>query len=310
MIKKAGTIATLGLVLIFASIFGSWYSQGHQEVKEKEIGDISELNDSTRFDNARSVSMPDKLDFAGEKVPLDNMDVHERMDRELLINTYWHTNTILMIKRAHRWLPIIAQELEKANIPDDFKYIVAIETNFINDTSPRGAVGFWQFLKGAGLENGLEITEEIDERYDPVKASRAAAKYLNNAYKRFGSWTMAAASYNRGVTGMLNAIEHQKESNYYNLLLNEETARYIFRILAAKLILESPEKYGFAIDTIDLYQPYKTDTVEVSHSIPSLVDWAQEHSITYRQLKKYNPWLRKDRLTVRSGKTYLINLPK
>jgi len=310
MIKKVGTIALLGLVLLLVSIFGSWYSQGHQVEPNKDTSSIEGLYDSTRFDNARSVLMPNKLDFAGEKVPLDNIDVYERMDRELLINTYWHTNSILMLKRAHRWLPIIAQELEKEGVPDDFKYIVAIETNFSNDTSPRGAVGFWQFLKGAGLENGLEITDEVDERYDPVKATRAAANYLNHSYKKFGSWTMAAASYNRGVTGMLKAIEHQKESDYYKLLLNEETARYLFRILAAKLILENPEQYGFLFDTKDLYQPYETDTVEVTQTIPSLVDWAQEHSLSYRQLKKYNPWLREDRLTVMSGKTYKIYLPK
>jgi hypothetical protein len=215
-----------------------------------------------------------------------------------------------MIKKANRWLPMIAEELAKDSIPDDFKYIVAIETNFKNDTSPKNAVGFWQFLKTSGRERGLIITNEVDERYDPVKSTQAAAKYLKKAYAKFGNWTMAAASYNRGMAGMSRAMAHQKEDNYYKILLNEETSRYIFRIVAAKLILESPADYGFIVNEDELYPPYSTYGVEVTKSIPSLVDWAQEHNITYRQLKRYNPWLRTDKLTLTAGKKITIKLPK
>ncbi len=307
--KQLKTILVIIIGLLGVSAIGSWYSQ----INRTNSGDfinMSPLSDTVKFENAKFISLPNKLAFAGEAMPLANPDVRERMDREIHINTYWHTNTILMIKKANRWLPAISAELAKAGIPDDFKYLVAIETNFKNDTSPRNAVGFWQFLKASGKEQGLEITEEVDERYDPIKSTRAAAKYLNNAYKKFGNWTLAAASYNRGVSGMMRAMKHQKEQDYYSLLLNEETSRYIFRIVAAKLILESPADYGFQINPAELYQPYETYAIEVTKSIPSLVDWAQQHSISYRQLKRYNPWLRKDKLTIASGKKYSIKIPK
>lgn len=309
MLKQLKTIAVIILALIGISSIGSWYAKNKQEV-EGQFLSTSTLADTTKIENARFISLPSKLEFAGEAMPLSDPDVWERMDREIHINTYWHTNTILMIKRANRWLPAISAELAKAGVPDDFKYLVAIETNFKNDTSPRNAVGFWQFLKASGKEQGLVITEEIDERYDPIKSTQAAAKYLKNAYAKFGSWTLAAASYNRGVAGMNRAMEHQKELNYYNLLLNEETSRYVFRIVAAKLILENPADYGFNVNESELYLPYKTYDIEVTKSIPSLVDWAQQNSISYRQLKRYNPWLRKDRLTIAAGKTYIIKLPK
>ncbi len=309
MFKQIKIISIIIVVLLVISAIGSWYSHNRQE-KEGQILNVSKLNDTTKFENARFISLPSKLDFAGETMPLSNSDVRERMDREIHINTYWHTNTILMIKRANRWLPEISAELAKEGIPDDFKYLVAIETNFKNDTSPRNAVGFWQFLKASGKEQGLQITDEVDERYDPVKSTKAAAKYLKNAYNKFGSWTLAAASYNRGVAGMQRAMEHQKELNYYNLLLNEETSRYIFRIVAAKLILESPTDYGFKVHPSELYQPFETYEIEVTKPIPSLVDWAQENSISYLQLKRHNPWLRADKLTILEGKKYIIKLPK
>ncbi len=309
MLNKLKTISLIVIVLVTISAIGSWYSV-YQKESDQEIKPAYKVIEDDTFENARFISLPNKLDFAGEPMPLSDPDVRERMDREIHINTYWHTNTILMIKRANRWLPMIEKELVKAGIPDDFKYLVAIETNFKNDTSPRNAVGFWQFLKASGKEQGLEITAEVDERYDPLKATQAAVKYLKHSYAKFGNWTLAAASYNRGVSGMIRAMEHQKERDYYSLLLNEETARYIFRIVAAKLILTSPEQYGFSVIPSELYAPYKTYEVEVSESIPSLIDWAQQHSISYRQLKRYNPWLRKDRLTIAPGKKYSIKLPK
>jgi len=298
------------LVLVVVSAIGSWYSVTQESRHVQESIDPSTVVTNDKFENARFISVPENLNLAGEPMPLTDPDVRERMEREIHINTYWHTNTILMIKRANRWLPIIEQELAKAGIPDDFKYLVAIETNFKNDTSPANAVGFWQFLKASGLEKGLEITKEVDERYDPEKATKAAANYLKHSYDKFGNWTLAAASYNRGVSGMIRAMEHQNERDYYSLLLNEETSRYIFRIVAAKLILSSPEQYGFTVNPSELYAPYETYRVEVTQSIPSLVDWAQQHSISYRELKRYNPWLRTDKLTIASGKTYSIKLPK
>lgn len=309
MLKKLKTIVLIVIGLLTVSAVGSWYAESKLSDENNSLK-VFPLADSTKFENAKFISLPAKLDFAGESMPLSDPDVWERMDREIHINSYWHTNTILMIKRANRWLPLIEQELAKAGVPDDFKYLVAIETNFKNDTSPRNAVGFWQFLKASGKEQGLEITAEVDERYDPLKSTQAAAKYLMHSYNKFNNWTLAAASYNRGVTGMIRAIEHQKERDYYSLLLNEETSRYIFRIVAAKLILESPEAYGFTVNNSELYAPFETYDIEVTQTIPSLVDWAQQHSISYRQLKRYNPWLRTDKLTIVSGKKYIIKLPK
>lgn len=309
LLKLLKSALSVGVVLLFVSTFGSWFSTNHPApVATSKAAPVYDTLPAQV--NGRFISLPPTLSFAGEPMPLSDPDVRERMDREIHINTYWHTNTILMLKRAHRWLPVISKSLAEAGVPDDFKYIVAIETNFKNDTSPRNAVGFWQFLKASGKEHGLEITAEVDERYSPEKATKAAASYLKHAYEVLGSWTLAAASYNRGITGIMNAMQQQKDSNYYHLLLNEETSRYVFRIVAAKLILEHPEEYGFIINSNELYQPFETETVEVTETIPSLVDWAQAHQITYRQLKRYNPWLRATKLTVVPGKTYLIALPK
>lgn len=258
---------------------------------------------------AKSITLPEQLTFAGEQVPLDEPDVRERLDRELHINTYWHNNTIFIIKRAHRWFPAIERILDEESVPNDFKYLPAIESNFLNDTSPKNAVGFWQIRKSTGREMGLEITREVDERYDPVKSTRAACKYLKKAYKKFGNWTMVAGSYNRGMTGIQNAIEKQKTDSYYDLLLNSETSRYVFRILAIKEIIENPENYYFKISDDHLYNPYNVEYVEVTESIPDLVEFSEKLGINYKQLKKYNPWLRQDKLTVRGNKKYLIAIP-
>ncbi len=300
------TIATI-VFLIAISAFSSWYGINQAPPVQPNLPRVS---DSVVFLNARFISVPEHITFAGEPMPLGNPDVWERMDRELYVNTYWHSNTILMLKKAHRWLPMISRELKKAGVPDDFKYLVAIETNFKNDISPANAVGFWQFLKASGLEQGLEITSEVDERYHPQKATQAAAAYLKNAHDVLGNWTLAAAAYNRGVRGISKALQQQKENDYYRLLLNEETSRYVFRIVAAKLIIENPGAYGFQVNPEELYQPFNTQQVEVTQSIPNLVDWAQAHHITYRQLKRYNPWLRATKLTVSPGKTYVIALPE
>ena len=200
------------------------------------------------FVNATSFDLSDTIYFAGELVPMHVPDVHERLDREMHINTYWHTNTIFLIKRSHRWMPQISEILAEIGVPDDFKYLAAIESNYLNDVSGKGAVGFWQILKTAGREFGLEISNEVDERYDPIKSTYAAARYLKKSYGRFENWTLVAASYNRGRSGIGRAMEHQSVDNYYDLLLNDQTSRYLFRILAAKEIISNPEKYGFDID--------------------------------------------------------------
>ncbi len=259
--------------------------------------------------NDISLELPKNLSFAGEPVPLDIPDVRERLDRELHINTYWHSSTIFLLKRANKWLPQMEQILKENNIPDDFKYLAAIEGGFLNDSSPKNAVGFWQFLKDAGKENGLEISRDVDERYDPIKSTEAACRYLSKAYEKFGNWTNVAASYNRGRSGLGRALDNQKESSYYDLMLNDETSRYVFRILAIKEIFEHPIKYGFKINPEHLYQAPELRYVEVDSDIKDLVEFAKEQGINYKLLKLNNPWLRDDRLTVRRNKTYRIAIP-
>jgi hypothetical protein len=258
---------------------------------------------------AISFDLPTKLSFAGEEVPMDLPDVRERLDKELHINTYWHNNTIFLIKRANRWLPQIQEILRKHNIPDDFKYLPLVETGLLNDVSPKQAVGFWQILKSSGKELGLEINREVDERYDPLKATEAACKYILKAKEKFGNWTLVAASYNRGVSGMARAIENQEVNSYYDLFLNEETSRYVFRILACKEIIENPSRYGFSISTRHLYQEEQVKYVTVTQTIDDLVVFAKKQGINYKLLKRHNPWLRDDRLTVRNGDSYRIAIP-
>jgi len=258
---------------------------------------------------AVSFDVPMEMTFAGEPVPLSIPDVHERLDKELQINCYLHSNTIFLIKRANRWLPQMQAILEKHGIPQDFKYLPLIESNLLNVVSPRDAVGYWQILKTSGKELNLEITDEVDERYDPLKATEAACKYLKKAYQKFGSWTMVAASYNRGMGGIERALDDQQEKSYYDLYLNDETSRYVFRILAIKEIAEHPLRYGFKIDPAHLYQEEPLKYVEVTESIKDLVSFAKAQGTNYKLLKRHNPWLREDRLTVKRGEHYRIALP-
>jgi membrane-bound lytic murein transglycosylase D len=258
---------------------------------------------------AISFDLPKELSFAGEPVPLDIPDVRERLDKELQVNTYFHSNTIFLIKRANRWLPQMEKILKAHGIPEDFKYLPLIESSLLNAVSPAEAVGYWQILKGSGKELGLEITDEVDERYDPLKATEAACKYLKKAYDKFGSWTLVAASYNRGMNGLDRAIESQRENSYYDLFLNDETSRYVFRLLAIKEIINNPSKYGFKVNPRHYYQEEPLKYVEVNESIKSLVDFAKKNGANYKLLKRHNPWLRDEKLTVKKGKHYRIAIP-
>lgn len=258
---------------------------------------------------AITFDLPDSVTFAGEMVPMHLTDVRERLDKELHINTYWHNNTIFLMKRANRWLPQIEKILKKNNIPEDFKYLPLIESGLMNDISPKEAVGFWQILKSAGKENGLEITKEVDERYHPIKATEAACRYLKKSYAKFGNWTVVAASYNRGMGGMERALENQEVKSYYDLFLNDETSRYVFRIIACKEIIEHPARYGFMVNPKHLYEPEPVKYVEVRENIPNLIAFAKQHKSNYKLLKRHNPWLRDDRLSVKKGRVYRIALP-
>ena len=267
--------------------------------------DMPDLRDRTV-----TLDIPDSMSFAGEPVPLHIPDVRERLDREIHINRYWHNNSIFLIKRANRWLPQIEEILVKNGIPADFKYLPAIEGGLQNAVSPKQAVGFWQILKPTAREYGMEVSNEVDERYDPIKSTEVACKYLRRSYEKFGNWTLVAASFNRGMRGIQNSLDAQKVDDYYDLLLNEETSRYVFRILACKDLLQNPEKYNFEIKEEHLYTQEPMDTLVVTESISDLADYAKEQGINYKILKKYNPWLRKSKLTVSAGKTYYLSIPK
>ncbi len=256
-----------------------------------------------------SVPMPDHIEFAGEVVPLDRFDIHESLDRELLVNTYWHSNTQLMFKRAFRYFPVFDSILDANGVPRDFRYLAMIESSLANVVSPAGARGIWQIMKGTAAELGLEVSLEVDQRYHLEKSTVAACKYLKDSKKRFGSWTLAAAAYNMGNTATARVVSDQKTNNYYDLYLNPETARYMFRILAVKTIYENPTKYGFYFREKDFYPPLKTYNVDVDSSGIDLVDFALAHDIPYKVLKQLNPWLRSNKLTNSAGNTYSIKLP-
>jgi membrane-bound lytic murein transglycosylase D len=257
-----------------------------------------------------SPEIPTYLEFAGEKIPTENFEVYERMEREFLSNTYWHSATILAIKRANRWFPLIEPILKKNNIPDDFKYLAVAESNLENVISPAGATGFWQFMKPAGEKYGLEINSQVDERYDVEKSAEAACKYLRDSYDMFGSWIAAAASYNMGQDGVSLQQERQKSKNYFNLVLNSETSRFVARIVSLKYILQNPESYGFDIKTEQKYNPLEYNEVMLDSSVADLADYATSLGINYFILKMYNPWLRDNYLSNKSKKSYTIKIPK
>jgi len=256
-----------------------------------------------------ALDLPDTLEFVGEEVPLNMLDIKERLDREMLVNVYWQSQTLLFYKRANKYFPIIEPILKENGVPDDFKYLALTESGLANVVSPAGATGYWQFLKKTAIEYDLEVNGEVDERYHLEKATVAFCKYMNDAYEKFDSWTLAAASYNMGMSGLNNQIKRQKANNYYDLLLNEETGRYVFRILAVKEILTNPTKYGFYFRPQDLYSPDVYKTIEVDYEIKDLADFAFENGINYKILKLLNPWLRQAHLHNTSGKKYYIKIP-
>jgi membrane-bound lytic murein transglycosylase D len=252
---------------------------------------------------------PSKIDFAGESAPLNISDVRERLDRELLVNANLDATTVLIIKRANRAFPVIEPILKKYGIPDDFKYLAVIESGLVNVVSPAGARGVWQFMPDTGKERGLEINDVVDERYHLVKSTEAACKYLQSAYAKFGSWTLAAASYNGGFGGVNKQITFQGVTNYYDLLLTDETARYVFRILALKEIMQHPALYNFTVTPAEMYAAIPVKNVEVTSSIPDLAVFAKEQGINYKILKVHNPWMRDRKLTVADGKKYIVEIP-
>ncbi len=298
-------IVTLSVVISLLLNYLLFYAKLHKDFKPISSDGLNAIQGQIR-----AVVLPDSVEFAGERVPLELYYVKEHLEWELNVNSYLHATTILTLKRTGRWFPVIEPILKKHNIPEDFKFLSLIESSFKNSTSPAGAIGFWQFLKGTAKDYGLEVNSEVDERYHVEKSTEAACRYLIKAYEKYGNWTMVAAAYNAGNRGVDRQIERQKENNYYDLLLNEETERYVFRILALKLIVNNPTNYNFKLSAEEYYHPIPYHIVEVKGSIESWADFAQKHELTYRLIKEFNPWLRQPDLKNRQKKTYQIKIPE
>ncbi len=305
--KKVYLVAAIiGMVsAAFVLVLNSFVAK-HQPDKAQNDAYREVINEKYRI---FSMPIPESADFAGELVPLDHTDIREKFDRELLVNAYWQSNTLLSIKRAHRWFPVIEPILSANNIPDDFKYLALIESGLTNAVSPAGATGYWQFLEATGKEYGLEINDQVDERYHIEKSTKAACHYLRDAYDQYGSWALAAASYNLGIAGPRKQMARQNQNKYWDLLLNEETSRYVFRILAMKEIVNHADQYGFVIRPSDLYEPYHYETVSVDTSISNIALFANNYNVTYKELKIYNPWLRDNVLENKDHKRYEIKIP-
>ncbi|GAB4322891.1 MAG: lytic transglycosylase domain-containing protein [Bacteroidales bacterium] len=253
-----------------------------------------------------SPPIPETLSFADEPVPLWDEDTRERLDRELITNTYFHSSTIQLLKLKARWEPVILPILRQEGVPEDMIYLAAAESGFRMVASPKGAAGFWQILDGTAKELGLIVNDDIDQRYDVGLSTRAACTYLKDAYEKLGSWTLVMASYNAGISRIEDAVAHQKETDYYKLYLNEETLRYVFRILALKTILSNPEAYGFFLNDEDLYPVPGTDTLPVDTAVTDLVGFASRFHLSYYQLRKYNPWIRAPKLPATGDTLYIV----
>lgn len=286
----------------------SFQDENKEKVIIKQVP-VEEINHGQIQYKWHSPDLPAQLSFAGERVPMEREDVRVQLDRELMYNYYNQTSTASVLKMVTRWFPVIEPILAANGVPDDFKYLCVAESALKNQTSPVGAVGFWQFMPCTAPEFGLEVRGEVDERYNVAKSTEAAAKYFKQAYEKFHSWTAAAASYNMGQGGLHGQAALQKTKDYYSLVLPEETMRYVHRILAFKLLIGNPDKYGFHLNKDEVYEPIETRVVAVKSTIPHLADFAIAMGTTYKKLKELNPWLRKEKLTVKTGKSYEIALP-
>ena len=288
--------------IIFISIMmnSSLLQENIDEVPDK----INKLN----YD-VFSIDLPRSIEFSGEKISLNENDLKERLDRELLVNVYWQSNMFLMIKRSNKYFPIIEKILKEEGIPDDFKYLAVIESGLQNVRSPKGAKGIWQIMYNTGRELGLEVNSNVDERYNLELSTRAACKYLMKAKEKLGSWTLAAASYNRGISGIRRKLADQQVDNYYDLLLGTETKRYMFRVLAMKMILTDPSNYGYNYNEKDLYKFEKVKNFKVDTAITNLARFSKQMGINYKILKIHNPWLIQNHLNNKSRKLYNIKIP-
>lgn len=311
--KTRNILLACGMAIILIGVSAAItfsLAQSNDEQLEEYEGTDHEFLAFDRIEHiTHDIDLPETLTFCGEEVPMDLFYVRERLERELIVNSYLHSSTLFLLKRSTRWFPVMEPIMEKYGLPEDFKYLCMCESSLTNAVSPSKAVGFWQFLEGTGKEYNLEIDKEVDMRYNVEKETLAACQYLKASYRKFGNWTLAAAAFNCGNGRISKTKEEQRVDSYYDMLLPEETQRYVFRILALKLITENPEKYGFQISDNGWYRPYETKTVTVTQSIPDLVQFAYDQGTNYKMLRYFNPWLRGTSLTISEGNSYDIKIP-
>ncbi|MDP5063031.1 MAG: lytic transglycosylase domain-containing protein [Maribacter sp.] len=299
----------LGVVFVAGTLIFAVQSTDAIAVNDKNVVHDSVQKNVAKSYKISSIDIPQDLNFAGEVVPQEDSEIMERVDREFLVNTYWQSNALLLMKRANKYFPIIEPILAKNGIPDDFKYLAVAESGLTNVVSPAGATGFWQIMRETGKEYGLEVNSNVDERYHLEKSTEVACKYLNRWKDKYGSWALTAAAYNAGPGAINKYMSIQQVDNYWDLLLGDETGRYVFRIMAIKEILANPEKYGFHIEQEDMYKAIPTFNVEINKPVSDFADFAQEYEINYKILKRHNPWLREPHLNNGSGKKYTLEIP-
>lgn len=289
------TLAIAGEVFIFAS--------------PKEDGDAVQTKAIMQDCRTYAPVIPDTMTFCGEEVPLSLFYVREALDHELIVNMYRQSSTLLYFKRANRYFPVIEPILKKHGIPPDMKYLCVIESGLANATSPAKAQGFWQFMPATGSRYGLTVNNEVDMRNDLEAATEAACRYLRDLYARFHSWTAAAAAYNCGENGLERRMRQQDTDDYHHTRLNSETSRYVYRILAMKLIMQNPQQYGYFVRRCDLYPPVPTRTVTLQGQNVDLVRFAKDNNTSYKMLRTLNPWLQTDLLKNKDNKKYTVRLP-
>lgn len=306
-----GIVAALAIISVFILLSSSRSFQDSTKygASHSLAQSMDELNDYQLPQLIRAPKLKDSYEFAGEALDMENFDVKERLEREFLRNSYFHSNTLLIIKRTARYFPIIERILEEEGLPDDLKYVAVTESDLLNVISPAGAKGLWQFMPAVGKSFGLEINGEVEERYHVEKATRAACKHLRNYKNQFGSWQLAAGAYNMGEGNMRKYLREQLAEKYEDLNVNDETMRYLFRLVAMKNIIESPQDFGFYLEEDDYYGPLDDyRTIEVNKSVTNIAEFAKKQGVSYRQLKLYNPWLISNKLTVSRNK-YEIKIP-
>ncbi|NJB37939.1 lytic transglycosylase domain-containing protein [Croceivirga sp. JEA036] len=303
-------LAGIGFLFVMGSLIYAVQQQTEENDEETTISTFSKVDKNVADTyQISAIDIPENLNFAGEPAPMDDPEIVERIDREFLVNTYWQSNAVLLMKRAHKYFPIIEPILAKNGIPEDFKYLAVAESGLQNVVSPAGATGFWQIMRATGREYGLEVNDNVDERYHIEKSTQVACEYLKRWKDKFGSWTLTAAAYNAGPGGIQKYMKIQNVDDYYDLLLGQETGRYVFRIMAIKEILSNPEKYGFQLEKEDYYTQVPTFTVEVDTAVTSWAEFASLYEINYKVLKRHNPWLREPHLNNSSRKKYTIEIP-